>query len=105
MDFEDAKMGQWVRIKMSGEVGRIEGLAEYLHTTPSVYVHYKAADGRAVSDWISPAHLEHCEEPSEESATDFADFADDADVTVESSEAGTIVNGNVVFNIDEYHAG
>lgn len=48
---------QGVTIKISGEKGAVLGRAAY-GTRPNQYwVHYKAADGRAVSDWFDEAQL------------------------------------------------
>ena len=44
-------LGQSVVITASGETGTVRGRAEYVNSEPSYFVHYKAGDGKAVSDW------------------------------------------------------
>lgn len=45
-------MEQKVEIKCSGEQGLVKGRAEYAACDkPKYYIEYKAADGRAVTDW------------------------------------------------------
>ena len=46
-----------VEIVESGEGGQVIGRAEYSHAEPSYYVHYKAADGRAVQCWWNESAL------------------------------------------------
>lgn len=51
------KLGQQVRIAVSGETGEIVGRAEYTTTENSYYLRYKGADGRAVRDWWDESSL------------------------------------------------
>jgi len=44
-------LSQVVKIDTSEEVGTILGRAEYSHSENTYYIHYKAADGRAVTAW------------------------------------------------------
>lgn len=46
-----------VVIAVSGETGKVIGRAEYLTSCPMYFVHYKAADGRAVIDWWAESTL------------------------------------------------
>ena len=48
---------QTVELGISGEQGYIKGRAEYLTSGPQYFVHYKAADGRAVSAWFDEEDL------------------------------------------------
>lgn len=45
------ELGDRVRIIASGEVGIVTGCAKFLNSEDQVYLHYKAADGRATSCW------------------------------------------------------
>ncbi len=45
------ELNQTVMIKASGEFGQIIGRAEYVDSKPLYHVHYKCADGRAVTQW------------------------------------------------------
>lgn len=45
-------LGQKVVIKISGEVGEINGRAQYLESANLYRLHYKSADGKATSDWF-----------------------------------------------------
>lgn len=51
------ELGQSINIKASGEQGIIEGRAEYLEESNSYFIHYCAADGRAVSKWFNERQL------------------------------------------------
>lgn len=51
------KLGDNVELSISGEPGIVIGRAEYLHSTPQCYVHYKQADGCATSDWFYEEQL------------------------------------------------
>jgi len=45
------KLGEPVKIDISGEIGEVIGRTEYVATAPSYLVLFKAADGRAVTGW------------------------------------------------------
>lgn len=46
-------IGEEVVIKISGERGVVSGVAFYDHSNQAHYqIQYKAADGRAVTDWF-----------------------------------------------------
>lgn len=45
------QLGDEVVITSSGEAGTVMGRAEYLHSEPAYFVHYKGADGRATNEW------------------------------------------------------
>ncbi len=46
------EVGQEVTIDVSGEHGSVIGRAEYAASCNQYFIHYQAADGRAVSDWF-----------------------------------------------------
>ena len=48
---------QTVELGISGEQGYVKGRAEHLNCCNQYYVHYKAADGRAVSAWFDEEDL------------------------------------------------
>lgn len=52
------RKNQRVRIIESGEEGIVIGRAEYINSTDTYFVRYKAADGRAVEQWWSVEALE-----------------------------------------------
>ncbi len=49
-EFEYA-LGSKIKIKSSGEKGEVIGRAQHRGAPDSYYIHYRAADGRAVSAW------------------------------------------------------
>ncbi|MBI0277292.1 hypothetical protein I6H07_22490 [Hafnia alvei] len=51
-------LGQQVTVKVSGETGTVEGRAEYIEEGNAYYIHYRAADGRAVNTWRAERHIE-----------------------------------------------
>lgn len=53
----ELKVGQHVSIKASGEIGVVDGRAEYAKDDNYYYIHYRAADGRAVYSWFPERHL------------------------------------------------
>lgn len=55
---------QLVKSRVSDEFGEVKGRAEYSTHENSYFVHYKAADGRAVSAWFDESDLDavQCEE-------------------------------------------
>ncbi len=57
----DFDLDQEVTISISGECGFVKGRAEYLESHNQYYIHYKAADGRAVDNWFSGSELEAVE--------------------------------------------
>ncbi|RQN46961.1 hypothetical protein C3451_02365 [Enterobacter sp. 301B] len=52
------ELGQQVTIKASGEKGTVEACAKYISSGNSYYIHYRAADGRAVTQWFEERHIE-----------------------------------------------
>lgn len=53
------ELGQQVSIKASGEKGTVEACAKYISSGNSYYIHYRAADGRAVTQWFEERHIEN----------------------------------------------
>lgn len=51
-------INQLVELRVSNEFGEVKGRAEYSTHENSYFVHYKAADGRAVSKWFDESDLE-----------------------------------------------
>ncbi|AXY32654.1 hypothetical protein CEQ20_03990 [Yersinia pseudotuberculosis] len=51
------ELGQSVSVSISGEQGHIKGRAEYSQLNNSYYIHYKAADGRAVDSWFDESEI------------------------------------------------
>lgn len=50
-------LGAEVKIRCSGEQGMVIGRAEYVDSADQYLVRYKAADGRAVTNWWSDGAL------------------------------------------------
>ncbi|WP_140920185.1 hypothetical protein [Limnobaculum xujianqingii] len=50
-------LGAVVAISVSCEVGHVKGRAEYGNSESQYYVHYLAADGRAVNDWFEESEI------------------------------------------------
>ncbi|MGL4757032.1 MAG: hypothetical protein ACRCXB_32175, partial [Aeromonadaceae bacterium] len=51
-------LNQLVEIAVSGEFGTVKSRAEYANGSENTYfVHYKAADGRAVTQWFDESDL------------------------------------------------
>ena len=59
-------INQLVELRVSNEFGEVKGRAEDSTHENSYFVHYKAADGRAVSKWFDESDLDavQCEEHS-----------------------------------------
>lgn len=55
-------MTQLVKSCVSDEFGEVKGRAEYSTHENSYFVHYKAADGRAVSAWFDESDLDAVED-------------------------------------------
>ena len=51
------ELGEEITITASGETGDICGRAEYSAQENQYYIHYKAADGRAVEAWWGESAL------------------------------------------------
>ena len=51
------ELNQLVESRVSNEQGHIKARAEYATAENSYLVHYKAADGRAVSAWFDESDL------------------------------------------------
>lgn len=58
MEGDKFKIDDEVRVKISGERGIVIGVAHYKHADTDYRIHYKAGDGRAVSDWFDGNLLE-----------------------------------------------
>lgn len=56
------ELGKKVKISISGEAGLIKGRAEYQDSPNQFYLHYQAADGRAVNSWFNEDELEVVED-------------------------------------------
>ena len=54
------KLGQGVKIAVSGETGTVIGRAEYADSKPNYLIRYAAGDGRAVESWWAASALEAC---------------------------------------------
>ncbi|QQN35661.1 hypothetical protein JHW33_03175 [Rahnella aceris] len=52
------ELGQKVKVTISGETGFVKGRAEYEDSHNMVFIHYKAADGRAVDNWFRESELD-----------------------------------------------
>lgn len=52
------KLNQTVLIKVSGEMGTVEARSECAAGNNQYFIHYPAADGRAVTAWFDERHLE-----------------------------------------------
>lgn len=47
-----------VKIGISGEAGQVKGRADYVSAGNQYYVHYLAADGRAVNAWFDEDEIQ-----------------------------------------------
>jgi len=54
------ELEQRVKITESGETGFVKGRAEYKTHENCYWLHYKAADGRAVEGWWDESLIESC---------------------------------------------
>ena len=61
------ELGQQISIKSSGEKGAVEACAKYIASGNHYYIHYRAADGRAVTKWFEEHHIEVCDQNTTES--------------------------------------
>lgn len=68
------ELGQQVSIKSSGEKGAVEACAKYIASGNHYYIHYRAADGRAVTKWFEEHHIEVCDQKATESTDSVADI-------------------------------
>lgn len=50
-DGQKIAMGQRVRIRASGEGGKVVGIAHYRDQPPTVLIHYRNGAGIAVTEW------------------------------------------------------
>ncbi|ELV7527156.1 hypothetical protein QMU90_000927 [Edwardsiella ictaluri] len=50
-------LSQMVNVRVSDEFGEVRGRAQYANTENQYYIHYRAADGRAVSAWFDESLL------------------------------------------------
>ncbi|MGO2975944.1 MULTISPECIES: hypothetical protein [Hafniaceae] len=51
------EISQLVMLIVSDESGEVKGRAEYSTHENAYFVHYRAADGRAVSAWVDESNL------------------------------------------------
>lgn len=51
------ELNQMVELRVSDEFGEVRGRAEYVNSENQYLVHYRAADGRAVSSWFDESLL------------------------------------------------
>lgn len=51
------ELTQVVQVSISGEEGHVKGRAEYATDTNQYFIHYLAADGRAVNRWFDEGEL------------------------------------------------
>ncbi|CNI11651.1 hypothetical protein [Yersinia pekkanenii] len=56
------ELKQLANIAISNEWGEVKSRAESSVTENQYYIHYKAADGRALSDWFYESDLEAVED-------------------------------------------
>lgn len=56
------ELSQLVESRVSDEWGHVKARAEYATAENSYLVHYKAADGRAVSAWFDESDLDAVED-------------------------------------------
>ena len=54
----DYKLGDAVKLVLSGETGHIVGRAQFSYANPEYRIRYLAADGRQVEDWITESAIE-----------------------------------------------
>lgn len=52
------EISQLVMLRVSDEYGEVKGRAEYSTHENAYFVHYRAADGRAVSAWVDESDLD-----------------------------------------------
>jgi len=57
-------INQLVESRVSDEFGEVKGRAEYSAHENSYFLHYKAADGRAMSAWFDESDLDAVEDDS-----------------------------------------
>ena len=55
-------LNQVVKVRVSDEFGEVRGRAQYAHAENQYYIHYRAADGRALSDWFGESELVSAED-------------------------------------------
>ena len=54
----DYKLGDAVKLVLSGEKGTVLGRAHYVDRNPVYYIRYLAADGRQGEDWWNESAIE-----------------------------------------------
>ncbi|MGO3011728.1 MAG: hypothetical protein ACTID4_00010 [Hafnia alvei] len=74
---------QLVESRVSDEFGEVKGRAEYSTHENSYFVHYKAADGRAVSAWFDESDLDAFEDDAHPGCRVYAATESLGDATVE----------------------
>lgn len=71
------ELNQLVESRVSNEWGYVKGRAEYATHENAYFVHYKAADGSAVSRWFDESELAAVEDGNHPGAPVFAVNAED----------------------------
>ncbi len=51
------ELGSKVKVLISNETGYVKARAEYAEGPNQIFIHYKAADGRAVDAWFQEDEL------------------------------------------------
>ncbi|TXE26926.1 hypothetical protein [Serratia ureilytica] len=71
------ELNQVVESRVSNEWGHVKGRAEYSTHENAYFVHYKAADGRAVSKWFDESDLTAVEDEDHPGAPVFVVNSED----------------------------
>ncbi|ENH0675905.1 hypothetical protein ABVX93_000917 [Escherichia coli] len=56
------ELAQLVEVRISDEWGEVKARAQYVHGENQYLLHYKAADGRATTEWFGESMLEATED-------------------------------------------
>ncbi|EIL1426223.1 hypothetical protein ACEZ1X_004454 [Escherichia coli] len=56
------ELSQLVEVRITDERGEVKGRAQYADGENRYWIHYKAADGRATTDWFCESMLEATED-------------------------------------------
>ncbi|HAJ5472307.1 TPA: hypothetical protein NRN43_000588 [Escherichia coli] len=56
------ELSQLVEVRISDEWGEVRGRAQYAGSENQYLIHYKAADGRAMTEWFGESMLEATED-------------------------------------------
>lgn len=71
------ELKQFVEIRVSGEMGHVKARAEYSSSANNYLVHYKAADGRAVSEWFDEFDIVAVEDADHPGMVVYAAYEED----------------------------